>query len=41
MNDDFSEALKVLRTRPLFVMRLKVRKLQIVGATPGGFVSIR
>src|SRR5579862_9879728 len=31
------EALKTLRTQPLFVMRLNVRKLQIVGATPGGY----
>ena len=36
-NDDLPEALKVIRTRTLFVLRLKVRKLQIVGATPGGF----
>src|SRR5580693_7965527 len=35
--DNLPEALKTLRTRPLFVMRLDVRKLQIVGATPGGF----
>jgi len=37
LNDGLPEALKVIRTRPLFVMRLNVRKLQIVGATPGGF----
>ena len=30
------ETLKAIRTRPLFVMRLDVRKLQIVGETPGG-----
>src|ERR1700726_4086580 len=35
--DNLPEALKTLRTRPLFVMRLDVRKLQIVGATPGGY----
>src|SRR6202162_1763092 len=35
--DNCPEALKTLRTRPLFVMRLDVRKLQIVGATPGGY----
>jgi len=35
--DNLPEALKTLITRPLFVMRLDVRKLQIVGATPAGF----
>src|ERR1700736_3204759 len=35
--DKLPEALKTLRTRHLFVMRLDVRKLQIVGATPGGY----
>src|SRR5260221_11764413 len=35
MNDDLPELLKSVQTRPLFVMRLDVRKLQIVGATPG------
>src|SRR5258705_11298531 len=35
--DNLPEALKTLRTRPLFVMRLDVRNLQIVGATPGAF----
>src|ERR1700688_783007 len=35
--DNLPEALKTLRTRPLFVMRLDVRKLQILGATPGGY----
>lgn len=29
------EILRTMRTRPMFVMRLSVRKLQIVGATPG------
>ena len=38
--DSLPEALKVLRTQPLFVMRLDVRKLQIVGATPGGYRRI-
>src|SRR5258705_12589306 len=37
LNDNLPEALKSLRTRPLFVMRLDVRKLQIVGATPGAY----
>ena len=36
LNDDLPEALKVVRTRPLFVMRLDVRKLQVVGGAPGG-----
>ena len=35
--DKLPDALKTLRTRPLFVMRLDVRKLQVVGATPGGY----
>ena len=38
--DNLPEALKTLRTQPLFVMRLDVRKLQIVGATPGGYRRI-
>ena len=29
-----------MRTRPLFVLRLAVRKLQIVGAPPGGLRRI-
>ncbi len=32
---DLPEALKGVRTRPLFVLRLDVRPLLIVGATPG------
>jgi len=32
--DNLPEVLKSLRTRPMFVMRLDVRKLLIVGATP-------
>jgi uncharacterized protein YuzB (UPF0349 family) len=35
--DSLPDALKNVRTRPLFVMRLSVRGLQIVGATPGAF----
>jgi hypothetical protein len=38
--DNLPEALKTLGTRPLFVMRLDVRKLQIVGVTPGGYRRI-
>jgi hypothetical protein len=37
LNDNLHDALKSLRTRPLFVMRLDVRKLQIVGGTPGAY----
>jgi hypothetical protein len=40
LNDDLPEVLRSVRTRPLFVMRLEVRKLQIVGATPGGIRRI-
>jgi hypothetical protein len=37
LDDNLPEVLRTLRTRPLFVMRLNVRKLQIVGATPAGY----
>jgi hypothetical protein len=40
LNDDLPEVLKTVRSRPLFVMRLDVRKLQVVGATPGAFRRI-
>jgi hypothetical protein len=40
LNDDLPEVLRNVRTRPLFVMRLEVRKLQVVGATPGGIRRI-
>jgi hypothetical protein len=40
LNDNLPEVLKSLRARPLFVMRLDVRKLQIVGATPGAYRRI-
>jgi hypothetical protein len=33
--DDLPPVLKTVRTRPLFVMHLKVRPLVLVGATPG------
>jgi Protein of unknown function (DUF3237) len=35
--NELPDVLKSIRTRPLFVMHLKVRPLQIVGATPDGF----
>lgn len=38
--DDLPEPLKHIRTRALFAMRLDVRKLQIVGDTPGGMRRI-
>ena len=34
--DELPDALKSVRTRPLFVMHLDVRPLQIVGDMPGG-----
>jgi hypothetical protein len=37
LTDNLPEILKTVRTRPLFVMRLDVRKLQIIGATPGSY----
>src|ERR1700730_9423352 len=40
LNDNLPEGLKTNRTQPLFAMRLDVRKLQIVGATPGGYRRI-
>ena len=40
LNDHLPEVLKSVRTRPLFVMRLDVRKLLIVGATPGPYRRI-
>jgi hypothetical protein len=40
LNDNLPEVLKTLRTQPLFVMRLDVRKLQIVGVTPGAYRRI-
>src|SRR5882724_3481179 len=40
LNDNLPEVLSSLRTRSLFVMRLDVRKLQNVGATPSGYRRI-
>ena len=37
MLDSLPDALKNVRTAPLFVMRLSVRKLQVIGAAPGGY----
>jgi hypothetical protein len=38
--DGLPEVLKNVRTRPLFVMRLDVRPLIVVGPTPGGYRRI-
>ena len=38
--DLLPEALKEVRTRPLFVMRLAVKPLQIIGETPGNLRRI-
>ena len=40
LTDKLPDVLKTVRTRPLFVMRLDVRKLQIIGATPGSYRRI-
>jgi hypothetical protein len=40
LTKDLPETLKSLRTRPLFVMHLDVKPLQIVGATPGAWRRI-
>src|SRR6202162_2768423 len=40
LNDNLPEVLKRVRTRPLFVMRLDVRKLLIVCAPPNGYRRI-
>ena len=37
LNSNLPEILKSVRIRPLFVMRLDVRKLLMVGATPGAY----
>jgi hypothetical protein len=39
-DNSFPDALRHVRTRPLFVMRLDVLPLQVVGATPAGFRRI-
>jgi Protein of unknown function (DUF3237) len=38
--DALPEALKAIRARPLFVMRLAVKPLQIIGETPGNLRRI-
>ena len=36
LHENLPDALKSVRTRPLFMMHLDVKPLLIVGATPGG-----
>ena len=36
MSDDLPEVLRNVRTRPLLVLRLSARKLEIIGPTPAG-----
>jgi len=38
--DDLPDVMQRVRTKPLFVMRLDVRKLQIIGTTPGAYRRI-
>ena len=40
LKDNLPEVLKTLRSRPLFVMRLDVRPMLIIGATPGAYRRI-
>jgi len=40
LNDGLPEALRAVRTCPLFVMRLDVRKLQIIGGPVGAYRRI-
>jgi hypothetical protein len=37
LRDGLPDTLREVRTRPLFVVRLDVRPLQVVGATPGAY----
>jgi hypothetical protein len=37
LNDALPDALKTVRTRPLFILRLRVPPLYVVGATPNAF----
>jgi Protein of unknown function (DUF3237) len=40
LTDDLPDALRRVQTRPLFVMRLAVRPLQVIGGAPGAFRRI-
>jgi hypothetical protein len=37
LNENLPAALQSVRTRPLFVMRLDVKPMQVIGATPGAY----
>ena len=37
LRDGLPDALRDVRTTPLFIMRLDVRPLQVIGATPGAY----
>jgi hypothetical protein len=37
LTDSLPESLKTIRTRPMFVLRLDVKPLVVLGPTPGGF----
>jgi hypothetical protein len=37
LSDNLPDVLKTVRTKPIFVMRLDVRPLLVVGATPGAY----
>jgi hypothetical protein len=40
LSQNLPDALKSIRTRPLFVLRLQVLPYYVVGATPGAFRRI-
>jgi hypothetical protein len=40
MFDDLPDVMQRVRTKPLFVMRLNVRKLQVIGAAPGAYRGV-
>jgi hypothetical protein len=37
LNDSLPESLKTVRTRPMFVIRLDVKPIVVLGPTPGGY----
>ncbi|HZZ23606.1 MAG TPA: DUF3237 domain-containing protein [Roseiarcus sp.] len=40
LRDGLPDALRDVRTTPLFIMRLDVRPLQVIGATPGAYLRV-
>jgi Protein of unknown function (DUF3237) len=40
LDDNLPEALRAVRTRPLFIMHLDVLPLQVIGGTPGSYRRI-